>query len=140
MQNEKSTFRFSLRALFVCMASVALGVVALKGHSPWTSIALSLVVIFLISYASVAVLAGTGSRRLFWAAFATTAVMFQFGFKELPMDCAVWLWFLLFPDTDVHMKLSGPFTDFHNIATLLSQLLVSTVFGFVIPWLVQRGR
>jgi hypothetical protein len=139
MQDQPSRFRFSLRALFVSTAFVGLGLYALKCPSPWLPLVLGTVIVFLFCYAVVAVLASTGSRRLFWAAFATMVVTLQFGVKELPMECSMLIWHFL-PVPNAYQELTVPWPLLHNIASLLSMLAISTVAAYIIPRLVQRGQ
>jgi hypothetical protein len=140
MQNQPGTFRFSLRAMFICTAFVALGVLALMHASPWVELVLALVVVLLFAYSIVAVLATTGSRRLFWAAFAATAFMLCFGVKELPDQCVGWLWDVLYPNTEPWAVSFPSLDDLRNVATRLFHLVVSTAAAYILPWLVQRGR
>lgn len=140
MQDQPSTFRFSLRALFVYTTLAGLGLAGLMYASPWVVLSLTLVVAFLFCYAVVAVLAASGNRRLFWAAFAATAVTLRFGFKEPPNLVTIRLWELLFPGTAPHAVHFPDYEDVCSFATLLSVLVVSITTAYIIPWLVQRGQ
>ena len=140
MHHEPSTFQFSLRAMFIYTTLVALGLLGLMYTAPWVVLLLWIVVVLLFSYAIVAVLASSGNRRLFWAAFATTAVALRFSVNETPNLVKDWLWGVLFPDTPAYVSHFPSYDDVCDFARLLFVLAVSTTAAHIIPWLVQRGQ
>lgn len=141
MQNQPSTLQFSLRALFIVTAFVGLGLLALKYPSPWALLVVSLAVLLLFAYAVVASLVSTGNRRLFWAAFAATAVTRLLGqYTIVPYDCIQWLWVVLHPPGPHSDPAYSGGTTFHAICANLSVVVVSTIAAYLIPWLVRRGK
>ena len=145
MQNQPSTFRFTLRAMFICTAFAGLGLVVLKDSNDRMPIIVNLAVELLIVYAIIAALARTGRRRLFWAAFAATAVLIFINDKGIYRgffyELAGELWAL----TLQHLLIPGgahqdQWTAFLFIGDRLCLILISTAAAYIIPWLVQRGQ
>lgn len=142
MEN-RAAFRFSLRGLFVCAAFVGLGLLALMNPHNWVLSLLTLTHSALFVYAVVVVLASTGARRLFWAAFASSMLLADVAyFDAWQAEFSNQLTALLHPDLDDGLAF-GPEDPFYVCSSLLSQFLtlaVSVVLAYVIPYLVQRGQ
>lgn len=148
MPNQPSTFRFTLRALFIVTAFVGLGLLALKypnASRPWVNMS----VVLLVAYASISALVRTGTRRLFWAAFAVTAATALLACQShLLMGPITYLpssWFSSLAQA-LHPPrgpggLDTPATySCTQITHLLSIIVLSTAAAYIIPWLVQRGQ
>ena len=145
MQNHPSTFRFTLRALFICTAFVSIGLLALMHPLYWVPFAITLAVAFLFAYSIVAVLASTDHRRLFWAAFAATAaailLMSESIFPQLlPHDWMTGIFLQLHPTDEMGVQNRDADMAFAQIVNRLLTIPISTVAAYIIPWLVQRGR
>lgn len=141
MDEPVSTFRFSLRGLFVTTAFVGFGLAALRYPYSPVLLILGSITVLLFAYAAVMVLASTGRRRLFWAAFATTAVaVYSVRRTVVPVDlCRQLARVLSVPviSTDPSYRQDLSFND---VVFLLHLLMVSTLAAYIIPWLVQRGQ
>ncbi len=145
MQNKPSTFRFSLRALFMVTAFVGLGLLALMYPLHWVPFAITLAVAFLFAYSIVAVLASKGSRRLFWAAFAATAaailLLSENIFSQfLPHDWMTSIFLHLHPTDEMGVQNRDADMGFVQTVNRLLTITISTVAAYIIPWLVQRGQ
>ena len=141
MQNQPSTFRFSLRAMFICMAFMGFGMAALRYPHSWVMLILGMVAVLLFAYAAVVVLATAGRRRLYWAAFAATAVSVYFLRRTVvPVDLCRQLGKALSVPVASTDPLYRQDLCFYDVAVLLHLLTVSTLAAYIIPWLVQRGQ
>jgi drug/metabolite transporter (DMT)-like permease len=131
--------------LFICTAFVGVGLLALMYPFHWVAMTVQLAAVLVVAYAFIAALASTGTRRLFWAAFAATAIVFLFGqILSVPYECTIMLWNALHP-ADPHNGLASDiFIDqdvpFHSIRANLYVLVVSTAAAYLLPWLAKRGH
>lgn len=140
MQNQSNAFNCTLRVLFVSVAFVVTGWLALTHPNDWVLLVVELAISLLVAYALVFALVSTGSRRLSWAAFlgtlATNAWFLLPGYRgQLPTEFVRWASAIRGQPHRFHGKEDA------NFATILACLLiiaVSTASAYVIPWLVQR--
>ena len=148
MRDQPSTFRFNLWALFVCTTFVGLGLAALRYASPWGRCTADFALMGFVTYAFVAAVASTGSRRLFWAAFAASACVSLFvGLSLGPYRPSVWLWDVIRPAEHEAAaairsgQRAGADTQaFDAIFRDIFVIAVAIVAAYTIPWLVQRGQ
>ena len=143
MQNQPSTFRFTLRALFICTAFVGLGLLAMK----YPSLAVTpvqLAVVLLVAYAVIAALVHTGTSRLFWGAFAVAAVIWLVSRFYVPDEYVRFVWMMNHPEALALQPweriTQGTEKALIEVLHCLFAVLVSTVAAYIIPWLVQRGQ
>jgi hypothetical protein len=151
MQTPPSKFRFSLRALFVATAFVALGLGALKYPFEWVLFGVDLAVALSVVFALVSALVSAGSRRLYWAAYTASAFAFLLMGTEptltfLPPKLLNIICEAMHPMyvpidrvsfESLDMESAGFFLE---IANRLGVVVFSTVAAYIIPWLVQRGQ
>ena len=145
MQNQPSTFRFSLRALFVCTAFVGLGLLALKYPSDWLLMLVNLAVAFSIVYALISAWVNMGGHRLFWGAYAATAVTLLISKFDVPETVVEVVWSVMHSGST--LRYVNPFGELVRTATWFARVLdflfvlaISSVAAYIIPWLVQRGQ
>jgi|PlaIllAssembly_1097288.scaffolds.fasta_scaffold233197_2 hypothetical protein len=152
MQNQPSTLRFSLRAMFIWTAFVALGLAALKYPFAWVAFVVDLAIGFSVVFALVSALASMDSGRLFWAAYAASVPVIFFispiniTTSFLPPEWVNILAETIHP-TDIQLeRVAFDFLEvdaarnFLLIANRLSAVMFSAVAAYIIPWLVQRGK
>ena len=112
------------------------------------SVLLNFALMGFVTYAFVAAVASTGSRRLFWAAFAASACVSLFvGLSLGPYRPSVWLWDVIRPAEHEAAaairsgQRAGADTQaFDAIFRDIFVIAVATVAAYIIPWFVQRGQ
>jgi thiol:disulfide interchange protein len=119
---------------------VALSLLALKYPSAWVLQLVRLVSVFLFAYALVAVLSASGSRRLFWAAFAAVQFTVMHGASVVvPSQFTEWLQevYSAYPPEDEYSSFRETQTQYNQLASCLQVLVVATVAGYIVPWVVK---
>ena len=155
MQDQPSTYRFSLRALFVCTAFMGLGLLAVRYPCALADQLLNLVLSLLYPSAVALAFLTRGGPRRFWATFAIFAVALGWSQNALPAVATDWFWWLFHkPDSfegilayQLHID---PYVDYPDSLTELNpvsfrdvlwRLLIvacSTTAAYVIPRLTRR--
>jgi len=140
MQDQPSTFRSGLPALFICIAVVGLWLLCRVAPHPWLVLIINLVLAFSVAYALISVLVSTGNRRLSSAAFAATAVVLLS--IQLPItECfsqhyRLLLWFKML----VHDNYSPHNYLIRGLHDRLFVIMLSVAAAYLLPWIVQRGQ
>lgn len=132
-----------MRALFMLTVFVGLGLLALKYPSAWMHMIVKVAVLLLVVYAFISALVSTGNRRLFWAAFAATAVAFMlmsenFLAQFLPYEWTNSIFLRLHPADEMGVQNREANVAFAIMLNRLCLILISTIAAYLIPWLVQR--
>lgn len=159
MEHQPNTFRFSLRALFVCTTFVGVGLLAIKYPSPISDLVVTVATLLLLASAIAIALLTTGSRRGFWATFAVFSFVLLQHPEVVPPGLSHQLWKVVHRDMDVpitprsSLPLPPPsFSSddlgesvsrsiaFRDILFHCSVLVFSTAAAYIVPWLVQRGQ
>ncbi len=143
MNDQPNTIRFSLRAIFIGMSLVGIGVLTLKYPYSWVLCLVNLAVAFSIVFALISAVAGTGNRRLFHATYGVTAmtIFVMFPVSELWFLDIVWLetiYSSIHPDTAWSVENSDTRTWFVLIIWRWLVVVLSTAAAYTIPWLATR--
>ena len=149
MSDKPSTPRFSLRALFVLVAFMGLGLLAIRYSNAVALDAVRAMTGILYASAAAIALLTEGSRRPFWAAFAITAIILTWLSEPyIPHSTTNYLWPIFHPDHPLPDPASSYRIDtpepnpqlFGVIVWRLSVVLISTAAAYIIPWFVHREK
>lgn len=145
MHNQPYTVRFSLRAIFVGMFLVGIGVVTLKYSYSWVLFLVNLGVIFSIVFALISAWAGTGNRRLFYATYGVTAmtIFVMIPISELaflPVDWLESIYSAIHSEDGWSAGNSDTGTWFVVIIWRWEVVVLSIAAAYIIPWLVTRSN
>ena len=145
MNDQSHTFRFSLRAIFICTTLVGIGVLTLKYPYSWVLCLVNLAVAFSIVFALISAVAGTGNRRLFHASYGLAAVTVLLMTREyelsfLPIEWLETIYSAIHSENGWRVESFDTETWFVYIAWRWEVVVLSTAAACIIPWLVKRGN
>jgi hypothetical protein len=140
MDYQPHTIRFSLRAIFIDMSLVGIGVLTLKYPYYWVLSLVNLAVAFSIVFALISALAGTGNRRLFHATYGLAAVTVLLMTREyelsfLPIEWLETIYSAIHSEYGWSVESVNSEMWFVYIAWRWEVVVLSTAAAYTIPWL-----
>jgi len=145
MDSQPHTVRFSLRAIFIGMSLVGIGVLTLMHPYSWVLSLVNLAVAFSIVFALMSAVVGTGNHRLFSATYGLAAVTVllmteMFVSPFLPNDWIGHFYIVSHPMHTLSIDNADAEMYFVQIARRRELVVLSTAAAYTIPWLVTRGN
>jgi hypothetical protein len=143
MNDQPNTIRFSLRAIFIGMSLVGIGVLTLKYPYSWVLSLVNLAVAFSIVFALISAVAGTGNHQLFcvtYGVMAVTALLMtqQFLSPFLPDQWIETIYSAIHSEYGWSAESVDTKMGFVQIVSRWEVVVLSTAAAYTIPWLATR--